>query len=1081
MAQKPNALSEPKSNHTYKRPSFLGAVSSSSAAGTKASSAQKALPYEETTFEDEWRCPCCSKANFLNRSSCRSCGTLKPRGATTASSEQAKVRTPPPRFLDDADNDVDDWLTPPSVEEPSAGRRVLPTARPGSDSHGRKGDWSCPSCLTLNFARRVTCFACTLPRPLVLPDGDSSCVPPVAEEPASTQDLEEAMYEAQLAAHWVCDDCGMVNGSSRAVCVGCAKAFSKVVQADQAAPLQRAVRTGATPTRRQLLESILAEEEEGDAARRQMSEGALYGSATDMFGDSLWGDDEVQSKVRTSRTTAPPQFDAVQQTNDDSKVDLDWACAACNYVNFRSRGTCRKCNTPKPQDVARKQRVLAEQAGIKFRGTLPTKARQSVAVHQGDDLFETGPSPMKEGAFTPPYTPDRCRFVPPEAPANCSRYFRAGNPRDPLFLFSYNASTKTDPKAVEGLRTVIAGRSVPSGLLGSIPLHRRFGDPTTGFFDVLLMSPQPQPSRLSLGDWQCACGVVNRFTRKACLGCRTRLLRAFPAPTAGANNNTESSCKGIMVVGLAEQMTLVRTQRLVRRGVLTRERACHLFSPEVLSFVEPAWFCGPCGMLVPPVESTWDRLKKDSHTPKEVCTHCSAQRIGKKGAHTWTLLFPELPRATKQLRDAAGGSATISSSLTPSPPSLVPAILVDGKDCTGHSLSDAALSEIKKSVSDTHSGDWICKKCAWYNFRDQNRCRRCSSGRASAVLSIVFDGAKVGDWVCGNCYRFNYHKLDTCFACYPPLKESQSLLPSEEPSMTRTAGTVGGAGMADVDAGAAFLLRREMDRIAPLHLLANQKGPSPSSALERKPLIGTRRQALVIIGEDLTSVVLKKHLPPPSHPDIDDSSVKLEVMNTVVASVYNSMGVCPSCSYRHYILDVLPGSKCKECHTELEVKLYPYMESAPPQPIDPASATDTSSTGSVKGPSYHIPTKSCKECGTVNHVDRDACRRCGLLLRGWICQADALEDDLLFRDGDEEDVSKDAAEGKCGHVNEHGAAYCTKCGTNRTDAPVPALEFYGRRSLGARLHGQTHLSSDWLSKQRSAPSPMTTAQTIANT
>eukprot|EP00658_Telonema_sp_P-2_P001499 TRINITY_DN10560_c0_g1_i1.p1 TRINITY_DN10560_c0_g1~~TRINITY_DN10560_c0_g1_i1.p1 ORF type:complete len:158 (+),score=46.48 TRINITY_DN10560_c0_g1_i1:60-533(+) len=87
---------------------------------------------------------------------------------------------------------------------------------------------------------------------------------------------DDSFYEAQLAAHWVCDDCGMVNGTSRTVCVGCSKHCNKVgdEQGGSSSTSKKGGRSSSPkptssspPSRRQLLESILAEEERGDDAR----------------------------------------------------------------------------------------------------------------------------------------------------------------------------------------------------------------------------------------------------------------------------------------------------------------------------------------------------------------------------------------------------------------------------------------------------------------------------------------------------------------------------------------------------------------------------------------------------------------------------------------------------------------------------------------------------------------------------------------------------------------------------------------------------------------------------------------------
>eukprot|EP00658_Telonema_sp_P-2_P049371 TRINITY_DN3753_c0_g1_i5.p1 TRINITY_DN3753_c0_g1~~TRINITY_DN3753_c0_g1_i5.p1 ORF type:complete len:613 (-),score=61.51 TRINITY_DN3753_c0_g1_i5:127-1965(-) len=570
---------------------------------------------------------------------------------------------------------------------------------------------------------------------------------------------------------------------------------------------------------------------------------------------------------------------------------------------------------------------------------------------------------------------------------------------------------------------------------------------------------------------------------------------------------TKSACTAIVVVGLAEQMTLVRTQRLVRKGVLTLERASLLFSPAVLSGVEPTWFCGPCGMLVAPTEvRDNDRLNQDQRNRKQVvCPHCRSPRLGKRGSHVWTPTFPSMGRVSR----LPAGSLSIS-----------PPIITDGTDYTGHNLPESALTSIKLSTSQIQASDWVCKKCSWYNFRDQVKCRRCSGGRAVSALTIVFDGAKLGDWVCGNCMRLNFHKLDTCYGCYPPLKEGRTGEASMATSRSSTG--IAGAGMIDVDAGSAFLTRDEMDKVNLSAFKAPEEDTTATSTAEddavtttklplvRKPFIGARAHALVILGEDLNDELYNSLLPPPT-PGAEVPIVELDRVNALLPRIYSSFGVCPSCSYRHHHLDILPGSRCKECNTELTIKMYPYVEKVPPTTTNPAPPvlptsvdappqsapsaevveeedgvstapadsslppwTPTKNTFTAPTPSIaqFIRTKECSTCHTLNHIDRTLCRRCGSLTKGWMCTADDLPDDELFEDGvvaptnnnDTADSTTTEPPRTCSHLNDDSNVYCTKCGTCRKDAPPARVSPYDRKTFGSRIEGHITQSPNWLSK-----------------
>eukprot|EP00928_Gymnodinium_smaydae_P057766 TRINITY_DN4098_c0_g1_i2.p1 TRINITY_DN4098_c0_g1~~TRINITY_DN4098_c0_g1_i2.p1 ORF type:complete len:476 (+),score=50.51 TRINITY_DN4098_c0_g1_i2:127-1554(+) len=104
-----------------------------------------AVPVAPSTNDQEprdgdWNCPTCGDLVFGRNSNCRLCGTAKPGARPTRASEQ---------------------------------KTFVPSSRRSSSDHGgkgkrqeaRPGDWHCPACNDLQFARNPVCRQCGEPKP----------------------------------------------------------------------------------------------------------------------------------------------------------------------------------------------------------------------------------------------------------------------------------------------------------------------------------------------------------------------------------------------------------------------------------------------------------------------------------------------------------------------------------------------------------------------------------------------------------------------------------------------------------------------------------------------------------------------------------------------------------------------------------------------------------------------------------------------------------------------------------------------------------------------------------------------------
>lgn len=89
-------------------------------------------------YQPDWRCTSCGNINFARRTECKQCG--KPR---TADAQPAYA---------------------PNHAALKASQQIRGLAGPKTVIMG-PGDWNCPSCGFMNFARRMECLQCKTDKP----------------------------------------------------------------------------------------------------------------------------------------------------------------------------------------------------------------------------------------------------------------------------------------------------------------------------------------------------------------------------------------------------------------------------------------------------------------------------------------------------------------------------------------------------------------------------------------------------------------------------------------------------------------------------------------------------------------------------------------------------------------------------------------------------------------------------------------------------------------------------------------------------------------------------------------------------
>jgi len=130
-------------------------------------------------YPPDWRCPGCGENNFARRIYCFHCQAPKPQ-----QTQQQETQTTPPAIR--TSQLSGDWICPKCNEHNFARRYVCfgcqesrPENAPQPQTTSEwsqyyssqqnqtpvmNGDWFCPSCSAHNFARRMTCYSCQVPR-----------------------------------------------------------------------------------------------------------------------------------------------------------------------------------------------------------------------------------------------------------------------------------------------------------------------------------------------------------------------------------------------------------------------------------------------------------------------------------------------------------------------------------------------------------------------------------------------------------------------------------------------------------------------------------------------------------------------------------------------------------------------------------------------------------------------------------------------------------------------------------------------------------------------------------------------------
>jgi len=298
----------------------------------------------------DWMCPQCGTHNSAQNSSCRNCGTGNPDPmksvaavaegiaagfADSGPAGPAYGQTPQPG----------DWYCPGchdlqfarnsqcrkcGMANPNAGLALMPGA-PGESFHqqmmSKPGDWSCPACGDLQFAKNPACRKCGTPNP----DPQRS----YNEMVAGMQSGHHGVIPK--AGDWYCPGCHDLQFAKNVACRKCGT------------PNPYPNGTGDY--------SLLVD----------YSQGTQYSRPDRPMKPGDWhcpscGDLQFSRNIacRKCGTAKPPGASPTQKPGD-------WHCPSCNDLQFAKNSVCRRCNTPNPNPEG-SMRELGQAMAERVRG-----------------------------------------------------------------------------------------------------------------------------------------------------------------------------------------------------------------------------------------------------------------------------------------------------------------------------------------------------------------------------------------------------------------------------------------------------------------------------------------------------------------------------------------------------------------------------------------------------------------------------------------------------------------------------------------------------------------------------------------
>lgn len=286
----------------------------------------------------DWNCPACGDLQFARRDSCRQCHTPKPQPGMMAVQQQMGYAA----YGFDASQigGYQPYGTPPAISAPQK----------------TGGDWMCPSCGDLQFARRTECRQCNTPRPAEQPNGTQNpgWGAAVAGGWSSTgQDGAQWTTTGQDGGLWTSFSVGgQVPGGMVAMGVGAAPAMGHQSRAgDWTCPKCFDLQFARNTKCRKCNE----ERPSGGGIIAAKPSQSSYQRPGDWI-CSQCGD------LQFARNTNCRQCNSQKPAGVGDRPG-DWNCPGCGDLQFAFRNCCRKCGVDKSNAAVAGKRGADDEDG----------------------------------------------------------------------------------------------------------------------------------------------------------------------------------------------------------------------------------------------------------------------------------------------------------------------------------------------------------------------------------------------------------------------------------------------------------------------------------------------------------------------------------------------------------------------------------------------------------------------------------------------------------------------------------------------------------------------------------------------
>lgn len=242
----------------------------------------------------DWICPRCSDLVFARNDQCRRCSTPRPTSAGGQLTNSVNAHT----------KSVNDWNNSQKVKLENGGIVLAPTS--SNLQTPRAGDWICPSCGDLQFARNTACRRCGSQRSDISQSQQvvSAYGGPGSGINSSISSLMHGSQNEMRPGDWICPRCSDHVFARNSVCRRC-----------------------STP--------------------KSGSDGS-YG-----HGHTNYGHGQSQGYGQASQMGYAATSYMTQTMGSSQKVmPGDWYCPKCKDLQFARNTVCRMCSTPRPADTS---------------------------------------------------------------------------------------------------------------------------------------------------------------------------------------------------------------------------------------------------------------------------------------------------------------------------------------------------------------------------------------------------------------------------------------------------------------------------------------------------------------------------------------------------------------------------------------------------------------------------------------------------------------------------------------------------------------------------------------------------------